>query len=282
MKKHHRPRLRQRDAEYDKKGPITFVAGKDTSGYVPKRIAKWNELHPDQKATFLELPESADQQRQQMVQNAQIKSDKHTILSMDVVWTAEFAANGIVDALPEGTVDTSPFLPATVDSATYFDKLYAFPNDSDGGLLYYRKDLLDAAGLEAPATWDEMKAACDKVITGDNADMDCFAGQYDKYEGLTCNFAEAVQSAGGTILGDDGKPAVNTPEAAKGLDRLAGWFKDGTIPAGCDHLEGRERSSGVPGRLVGLPPQLGLRLRPRPRGRIVEGQGQVRCRAAPG
>ena len=84
-------------------------------------------MHPDQKATFLELPESADQQRQQMVQNAQIKSDKHTILSMDVVWTAEFAANGIVDALPEGTVDTSPFLPATVDSATYFDKLYAYP-----------------------------------------------------------------------------------------------------------------------------------------------------------
>ena len=150
-------------------------------------------MHPDQKATFLELPESADQQRQQMVQNAQIKSDKHTMLSMDVVWTAEFAANGIVDALPEGAVDTSPFLPATVDSATYFNKLYAYPNDSDGGMLYYRKDLLDAAGLQPPTTWDEMKAACDKVITGDNADMDCFAGQYDKYEGLTCNFAEAVQ-----------------------------------------------------------------------------------------
>ncbi len=101
------------DAEYDKKGPITYVAGKDATGYMQKRIDSWNTDHPDEKVTFLELPESADQQRQQMIQNAQIKSDKQTLLSMDVVWTAEFAANGIVDALPEGAVDTSPFLPAT-------------------------------------------------------------------------------------------------------------------------------------------------------------------------
>ena len=30
------------------------------------------------------------------------------------------------------------------------------------------------------------------------------------------NFAEAVNSAGGSILGEDGKPSVNTPEAAEG------------------------------------------------------------------
>ena len=168
-----------------KKGPITYVAGKDASGNVIKRIDKWNQLYPDQKATFLELPDKADQQRQQMIQNAQIKSDKHTLISMDVVWTAEFAANGIVDALPEGAVDPSLYVPATVDSATYFNKLYAYPDTSDAGLLYYRKDLLDAAGLEPPKTWDELKAACDKIKTGENADIDCFAGQYDKYEGLT-------------------------------------------------------------------------------------------------
>ena len=102
-----------------------------------------------------------------MVQNAQIKSDKHTLLSMDVVWTAEFAANGIVDALPDGAVDTGPYLPATVDSATYFNKLYAYP---DG--LRRRHALLPqgSAGCgrheQPPTTWDEMKAACDKVITG--------------------------------------------------------------------------------------------------------------------
>ena len=127
-----------------------------------------------------------------------------------------------------------------------------------------------------------MKAACDKVMTGDNADMDCFAGQYDKYEGLTCNFAEAVQSAGGTILGDDGKPAVNTPEAAKGLDRLAGWFKDGTIPQGAiTWKEENGRQAFQDGSLV-FHRNWGYVYARAQGDDIVEDQGQVRCRAAPG
>ncbi len=48
-------------------------------------------------------------------------------------------------------------------TATYFDKLYAYPSTSDGGLLYYRKDLLDKYNLQPPTTFDEMKAACDKI-----------------------------------------------------------------------------------------------------------------------
>ncbi len=46
------------------------------------------------------------------------------------------------------------------------------------------------------------------------------------------NFAEAVDSSGGSIIGPDGKPTVNSPEAAKGLGFLVDAFKDGTIPKG--------------------------------------------------
>ena len=84
-----------------------------------------------------------------------------------------------------------------------------------------------------PKTWTELKAACDKIkAKAGNEKLDCYAGQHDKYEGGTVNFAETVNSAGGVIIGPDGKPNVNTPEAKKGLDRLQAWFKDGTIPEG--------------------------------------------------
>ncbi len=76
-----------------------------------------------------------------------------------------------------------------------------------------------------------MKAACDKIQAGEkNSKLGCFAGQYNKYEGLTVNFDEAVHGAGGVIVGDDGKPNVATPEATKGLQTLTDWFKDGHIP----------------------------------------------------
>jgi multiple sugar transport system substrate-binding protein len=218
-------------ADFSKQGDIEVWQGKDTSGNFPKLIKQFNDSHPNGKVSFHELPDSADQQRQQMVQNTQIKNPKMAVLSMDVVWTAEFAAKGYVEPLPADQFPTDKFLKPTVDSATYFNKLYGYPSTSDGGLLYYRKDLLDKYKLKPPTSFDEMKAACDTIQAGEkDSKLGCFAGQYNKYEGLTVNFAEAVNSAGGVIVDDSGKPNVATPEATKGLSTLVDWFKGGQIP----------------------------------------------------
>jgi len=217
-------------ADFTKQGDTEYWGGKDLAGNMQKLIDEFNAQHPNGKVTFHELPTQADQQRQQRIQNTQIKNAKMGILSMDVVWTAEFAAKGYVEAMPPDT-STDGMLKATVDAATYFNKLYGLPQTSDGGLLYYRKDLLDKYGLQVPTSFDEMKAACDKITAGEkNSKLGCFAGQYNKYEGLTVNFDEAVHGAGGVIVGDDGKPNVATPEATKGLQTLTDWFKDGHIP----------------------------------------------------
>ena len=216
-----------------KKGDFEHWQGKDTSGNLKNLVNEFNSKNPDGKVTVKELPDNADQQRQQMIQNTQIKNAKMGSLSVDVVWTAEFAANGYVIPLPADQFPTDKMLKPTVDSATYFNKLYAYPQSSDGGMLYYRKDLLDKYDLQPPTTWDEMKAACEKIKAGENDDkLNCYAGQYQKYEGLTVNFAEAVDSAGGSVIGPDGKPTVNQEGAVKGLSFLVDSFKDGTIPKG--------------------------------------------------
>jgi trehalose/maltose transport system substrate-binding protein len=237
----------------DGRGPITFATGKDTSGNMQKLVDKWNSDHPDEKVTITELPESADDQRQQMVQNAQVKSDAYTVLNLDVVWTAEFAANRWVVELPKDQFDLDNFLKPAVDTATYVDKLYAVPVYSDGGLLYYRKDLLTKAGVtEAPKTWDEMSAACKKVqALPEGKGIGCYAGQFDKYEGLTCNFSEAVQSAGGVVVGEDGKPNVNTQEAKDGLNFLVDGVKTGEIPkAAVTYQEEPGRRAFQDGKLI--------------------------------
>lgn len=240
------------DPSWSKTGPINYVQGKDTSGNVQKILDKWNALHPDQKVTLIELSDNADQQRASMIQNAQSKgASNYDVLSVDVVWTAEFAANGYIAQLPT-SIDTSGYLKAAVDAATYFNKLYAFPSTSDGALLYYRKDLLDAAGLQPPKTWDDMKAACSK-IKASNPGIDCYGGQFQKYEGLTCNFAEMVNSAGGQFLDSSGKPTVNSDAAVAGVQWAVDAFKDGTIPkAALTWQEEQSRQAFQDGKLVFL------------------------------
>lgn len=235
------------------RGPIKFATGKDTSGNMQKLVDEWNGKNPDEKVTIVELPEAADEQRNQMIQNAQAKSKEFTILNLDVVWTAEFAANRWVMQLPEDQFDLENFLEPAVNTAKYRDNLYAVPVYSDGGLLYYRKDLLDAAGVTAPPkTWAELKDACAKVkAIPANANLGCYAGQFDKYEGLTVNFSEAVQSAGGSILDESGKPTVDTQEAKDGLNFLVDGVKSKEIPdAAITYKEEDGRRAFQDGQLI--------------------------------
>ena len=80
-------------ADFEERGPITLAKGKDTTGKLTEFLETWNSEHPDEEVTLIELPESSDEQRRQMINNAQAKSDAYTVLGLDVIWTAEFAAN---------------------------------------------------------------------------------------------------------------------------------------------------------------------------------------------
>jgi multiple sugar transport system substrate-binding protein len=208
-------------------GPITFVAGKDTSGKYPAVIKKWNAAHPDQTVKLLELPEAADAQRSQFVTNLQAKSDTYDVMGIDVIWTAEFAKSGWLLALDESQFPVADMLKPAVDTGRFEGKLWAMPYDTNGGLLFYRKDILDKAGKEAPKTFTELTALC--PVAKQNG-MDCYAGQFAKYEGLTVNFAEAVQAAGGEIMTDNGTKAALGAPAIEGLTFLVNGFKDGEIP----------------------------------------------------
>jgi multiple sugar transport system substrate-binding protein len=242
-------------ASFKGRGPITYVAGKDTTGTVQTVINRWNKTHPKEKVTFIQLPTDADSQRQQMIQNAETKSDAYTVLATDVVWTSEFAAHQWIEPLPANRFPLGKMLKPVVETGKYRGTLYAVPASSNGGLLFYRTDLLKKAGVtEPPTTWAQMTADCAKVKKLPEAkSMSCYAGQFQKYEGLTVNFAEAVNSAGGRIVDANGKPDVDTPQAKKGLDFLVDSFKDKTIPKeAITYQEEDSRQAFQAGKLIFL------------------------------
>lgn len=213
------------------RGPITFVTGKDNSGTLPFIADEWNKAHPNEKVTIKQQSDQADQQLSDLEQHFQAKDPNYDVVTVDVVWSAEFAAKGwIIPLTGQYALDTAPLLPATVKAASYNGKLYAAPYASDGGLLYYRTDLVKTP----PTTWDELIGDCKGKTTSGTISGPtpaCYAGQFFKYEGLTVNAAEAINAAGGQIVGPDGRtPTVDSAQSAAGLDFLVNGFKQGYIP----------------------------------------------------
>lgn len=208
-------------------GPITFATGKlDTSGWLPGLIQDWNTAHPRQHVTAIYLPNDANDQLGQLVANLQTKSSVYDVMNLDVIWTAEFAANGWIVPLNPQSFPLTDMLAPAVATARYGGHLYAAPFTSNAELLYYRKDILGKRS--PPRTWAQLASM---ARTLPRAGMAGYAGQLEAYEGLTVNFAEAVQSAGGSILSPDGtRVTLNSPQARAGLAFLAGGLRQGWIP----------------------------------------------------
>jgi len=228
-------------------GPITVVQGKDNNGYLPKYAAMWNELHPDQKVTFKQQSDQADQQLQDLLQHFQQKLSDYDVVSTDVVWTQQLASQGYLQPLTGPyKLDTSGIVPAVLNTSKYRNIQYAAPSSTDSQILYYRKDWLGSNPV--PKTFADMFKLCD---IAEKKGAGCYAGQYAKYEGLTVNFAEAVNSAGGTVVDAKGKPTLDTPEAKQGLQTLVDGFKNGDIPkAAITYQEEQGRQAFEAGKLM--------------------------------
>ncbi|MFI9553256.1 ABC transporter substrate-binding protein [Nonomuraea endophytica] len=214
-------------------GPITFAVGREGTTYLQPLLDRWNQAHPAEKVTLIELPEAADEQRAQMVSNLQARSDRYDVLVLDVVWTAEFADNGWIIPLERGAFPLDKFLPPVVDTAVYNGKLWAVPYTSNAGLLFYRSDLVK----KPPKTWADLRRRAIEVTKKHN--IGGYAGQFLAYEGLTVNFSEAV---GGQILSTDGQEVtLDSAKAKAALGFLAQGLREGWIPD--DALSYKEEES---------------------------------------
>lgn len=210
-------------------GPITFAIGTDDLSWLPPLIAGWNRLYPGQRVTAVYLPEAANDQFAQLVANLQAKSDAYDVIDMDVVWTAEFASAGWIIPLPDSQFPLRDFLAPAVATAMYQGRLYAVPYYSNADLLYYRSDILAAAHARPPATWAQLEHLAETVAP--EYHLYGYAATLAPYEGLTVNFADAIQSAGGSILSpDDQRVTVNSPQALSGLEFLTSGLRQGWIP----------------------------------------------------
>jgi multiple sugar transport system substrate-binding protein len=144
------------------------------------------------------------------------------VFFLDVIWPPEFVARGYLEELGRRLSDAErqAFFPGPMSADTVDGQIWAVPFNIDVGLLFYRKDLLEAYGFSPPATWPEMVRQIDAIIREEgaqNPDLVGYAGQFEKYEGLVCNMLEFIESGGGAFLDGSGRPSVNRPEVIEAI-----------------------------------------------------------------
>lgn len=163
------------------------------------------------------LPRDASAQREQLARRLAAKDSSIDIMSLDPPFIPELAEPGFLAPVPDDVEQkvTQNVVAGALAGAKWKDKLVTVPFWANTQLLWYRKSVAKAAGLDpatAPVTWDQiMKAA---------KDQDKYLSvQGTKAESLTVWINALVASAGGKIIENPDAPA---DEIKLGLESPAG------------------------------------------------------------
>ncbi|SRR6266566_5179977 len=204
---------------------IVWQTENDTSGTYPGIVDTYNKTNKDGvHVTWHNGPSGTGDILTIYDNTLRARSSAIDVMSIDVVYPAEFASNGwTVDLTSKWSAsDRANYLPGPIKSCTYQGKIAAAPLRTDLGVLYYRKDIVSTP----PKTFDELtniaKSNASKAKYG-------YVWQGSQYEGLVCDFSEVLQGYGGNVLdpNDSKKVVVNSPEGLQALTEMVSWV--GTI-----------------------------------------------------
>lgn len=151
--------------------------------------------------------------------------DAPDILNIDVF--ADYQADDLLlpaeDYVSEETY--AKMYPAFLEQSVVDGTVWAVPDLASARALFYNKDILDAAGVEVPTTWDELTAACEAIKAYDDSiypwgiDMTTDEGQ--------AAFAYYTWNNGGGFVDADNNWALNSAENVAAVEYEIGLVKSG-------------------------------------------------------
>lgn len=189
---------------------LTFACTKQPgSESMQTFVERYNSSQSNYHVTVRELPPpgSNTEVHQQLVQALGRNDGNVDVFSLDIVWVAEFAAAGWTEPM-DANIDSTrktDYFPGVVTALTYDGKLHGVPWATDAGQLYYRTDIVPKASV--PTTWQDLVTVSAAAQQSGKAEFG-FLWQAKQAEILVCTLVEFVASAGGGILGPDGKTVL--------------------------------------------------------------------------
>jgi multiple sugar transport system substrate-binding protein len=163
------------------------------------------------------LPREASSQREQLARRLAAQDASIDLMSLDPPFIPELANAGFLAPVPEDVAEevSQDVAEGALRGASWGDELVTVPFWANTQLLWYKKSVAEAAGLDpatTPVTWDQ--------VIGAARDQDLTLGvQGIKAEAYTVWINALVESAGGQIVET---PEADAEEVELGLESEAG------------------------------------------------------------
>ncbi|PSK73031.1 sugar ABC transporter substrate-binding protein [Streptomyces sp. CS149] len=189
-----------------------------------KKLAEgFEKKHPKVDVKYVNVPFGEAQNK--FKNAAQAGDGAPDVIRSEVAWTPDFANLGYLAPL-DGTAalkNQDDFLKQAVASTKYEDKTYAVPQVIDSMGIFYNKKMFKEAGVEAPASLDDLKTVAKKI-----KDKTGKTGLYlrgdDPYYFLSFLYGE-----GGDMVDAGSKSVtIDKPEGVKAFKAVKELVDDGT------------------------------------------------------
>ena len=138
------------------------------------------------------------------------------ILNIDLF--AAYQADGLLLPAEQYVSDETyaKLYPAFLEQSVVDGTVWAIPDLASARALYYNEDILAAAGVEVPTTWEELKAACEAIKAYDSSiypwgiDMTTDEGQ--------AAFAYYIWNNGGDFTDAEGNWTLNSDKNVEAIE----------------------------------------------------------------
>ncbi len=217
---------------------LSFVIPQDEALVWQGVIQRFEASHPHIRITPVTDPtETYTTDQREAIYTADFQADvpQHDLVYMDLVWTQQFVENlmDLNELEGRGSANTDFLETELALGRGDGTGVYRLPMRTDVGVLLYRQDLLEQAGLSLPKTLEELNQAIATLKQSTNADLG-YLWQGRSYEGLVVNFVEVLNSFGGTWIedqmGKDATVGLDQPEAIAAAALLRQLIQDKTSP----------------------------------------------------
>ncbi|WP_223628309.1 sugar ABC transporter substrate-binding protein [Microbacterium sp. EST19A] len=209
----------------DASGTVRLLGPEDPKVFAPV-IAAFEDGHPDITVEYSQVP--FDQYATTLQQRLSAEDDTIDVFAVDQPNLAQIAAQGFLEDLSALQSEAKDATSAAQYEINVYDgKMYALSIWNSTQMLFYNKDLLAAAGVEAPSvdpaerwTW-EQTAEAGRAAQAAGAESGLLLEQVEAYYQLQ----PLIESAGGGS-GISGPDMLDVDVTDEGWEKALSWYAD--------------------------------------------------------